>query len=188
MTMQNSREWSNALTITFRILMFTLMPAWGLSAAASTLVGQNLGARKLKRATLAVWLTARYNVVFLSVVTVAYLVFAPQIAAIFISSPEVISLISTGLRVIVLGYVFFGLGMVMIQAFNGEATRAPRCSSTLLFFYCLRSPSPFYWPTTWAWACWAFSSPLRFATHCTPWSRFTSSSAGVGRRWRFRAA
>lgn len=125
-----------ALTITFRILMFTLMPAWGLSAAASTLVGQNLGARKVRRATLAVWLTARYNVIFLSVVTVIYLVFAPVIASWFISTPEVVALISTGLRVIVLGYVFFGIGMVMIQAFNGAGdTKTPMFINIVVFLF-----------------------------------------------------
>jgi len=60
-------------TIAFRILVFSLMPAWGLSAAASTLVGQNLGAKKVKRAVVSVWLTARYNVMFLSVITIIYL-------------------------------------------------------------------------------------------------------------------
>ena len=122
------------LTITFRILMFTLMPAWGLSASASTLVGQNLGAKNVRRATMAVWLTARYNVVFLTIVTVLYLVFANQIASWFISSPQVIDQISLGLRVIVLGYVFFAVGMVMIQAFNGAGdTRTPMFINIFVF-------------------------------------------------------
>lgn len=132
------------LTITFRILMFTLMPAWGLSAAASTLVGQNLGAKKIKRASIAVWLTARYNVYFLTVVTLLYLVFADHIASWFISSPEVIKLISTGLRVIVLGYVFFGVGMVMIQAFNGAGdTRTPMFINVFVFLL-LEIPLAFF--------------------------------------------
>jgi len=114
------------LTITFRILMFTLMPAWGLSGAVATLVGQNLGAAKIKRATISVWLTARYNVIFLSIVTIIYLVFAGEIASWFIKTPAVVDLVATGLRVIVLGYVFFAIGMVMIQAFNGAGdTRTP---------------------------------------------------------------
>lgn len=132
------------LTITFRILMFTLMPAWGLSAAASTLVGQNLGAKKIKRATLAVWLTARYNVIFLTVVTLLYLIFANVIASWFIDSPEVIELISTGLRVIVLGYVFFAVGMVMIQAFNGAGdTRTPMFINIFVFLL-LEIPLAFF--------------------------------------------
>jgi putative MATE family efflux protein len=122
------------LTITFRILMFTLMPAWGLSASASTLVGQNLGAKKIKRANLAVWLTVRYNVIFLLIVTFVYLVFSPVIAAWFIQQQEVIEIVSTGLRVIVLGYVFFAVGMVMIQAFNGAGdTRTPLFINIFVF-------------------------------------------------------
>lgn len=122
------------LTITFRIIMFSLMPAWGLSAAASTLVGQNLGAKKVKRASLSVWLTVRYNVIFLFLVTVIYLVFGNTIAGWFIESPAVIDTISTGLRVIVLGYVFFAVGMVMIQAFNGAGdTRTPMFINIFVF-------------------------------------------------------
>lgn len=132
------------LTITFRILMFTLMPAWGLSAAASTLVGQNLGAKKVKRATLSVWLTARYNVIFLTVVTLLYLIFAKVIASWFIDNPDVIELISTGLRIIVLGYVFFGVGMVMIQAFNGAGdTRTPMFINIFVFLL-LEIPLAFF--------------------------------------------
>lgn len=132
------------LTITFRILMFSLMPAWGLSGAASTLVGQNLGAKKLKRANLSVLLTARYNVIFLFAVTFLYLVFANTIAAWFISSPEVVSVTGEGLRIVVLGYVFFGVGMVMIQAFNGAGdTRTPMFINIFVFIL-LEIPMAFF--------------------------------------------
>lgn len=120
---------SNALagyTIAFRIIVFTLLPAWGLSSAAATLVGQNLGAKKGKRAELAVWLTARYNVIFMAVITLIFLLFGEYLSAIFTTEPEVISIASEALRIITLGYVFFGLGMVMVQAFNGAGdTRTP---------------------------------------------------------------
>mgnify|MGYP006188502485 FL=1 len=113
-------------TIAFRILVFSLMPAWGLSAAASTLVGQNLGAKKVKRAVISVWLTARYNVIFLSVITIIYLFFGNVLASWFTLSEEVSTIAGTGLRVIALGYVFFAVGMVMIQAFNGAGdTKTP---------------------------------------------------------------
>lgn len=121
-------------TISFRILIFSLMPAWGLSAAASTLVGQNLGAQKIRRATLSVWLTARYNVIFLSIVTLMYLLFGDYLAALFSSSPEVQKIAALGLRIIVLGYVFFAVGMVMVQAFNGAGdTRTPMFINIAIF-------------------------------------------------------
>ena len=113
-------------TIAFRVIIFTLLPAWGLSSAAATLVGQNLGAQKAKRAELSVWLTARYNVIFLAVVTLCFILFGEYVARFFTDDPVVIMLASEALRIITLGYVFFGLGMVMVQAFNGSGdTRTP---------------------------------------------------------------
>lgn len=120
---------SNALagyTIAFRIIIFTLLPAWGLSSAAATLVGQNLGAQKAKRAELAVWLTARYNIIFMAVVMVLFLLFGNLLSAFFTDDAEVTAIASEALKIITLGYVFFGLGMVMVQAFNGAGdTRTP---------------------------------------------------------------
>ncbi|MBC3540912.1 MATE family efflux transporter [Rufibacter sediminis] len=120
---------SNALagyTIAFRVIMFTLLPAWGLSSAATTLVGQNLGAGKPRRAEISVWLTARYNMTFLGLVTAAFFFFGDHVASLFTQVPEVISIASAGLKIITLGYIFFGLGMVMVQAFNGAGdTRTP---------------------------------------------------------------
>ncbi len=113
-------------TIAFRILLFTLMPAWGLSGAAATLVGQNLGAEKFRRAEISVWLTARYNVIFLAMVTVLYLLFGDVLAGIFTDKPDVRQLAADGLKVIVLGYVFFAVGMVVTNAFNGAGdTKTP---------------------------------------------------------------
>ncbi|WP_162054229.1 MATE family efflux transporter [Pontibacter pamirensis] len=113
-------------TIAFRIIIFTILPAWGLSSAAATLVGQNLGAQKGKRAEIAVWLTARYNVIFMAAVTVVFLLFGEHLAGFFTVEPEVIRVASEALKIITLGYIFFGLGMVMVQAFNGAGdTRTP---------------------------------------------------------------
>jgi putative MATE family efflux protein len=113
-------------TICSRILIFTILPAWGLSGAAATLVGQNLGAKQPQRAEQAVWLTARYTVIFMASVTGIYLFFSDELAGFFTSIPEVQSIAAQGLWVIVIGYVFFALGMVMTQAFNGAGdTRTP---------------------------------------------------------------
>ncbi|WP_266205345.1 MATE family efflux transporter [Pontibacter kalidii] len=120
---------SNALaayTIAFRVIIFTLLPAWGLSSAAATLVGQNLGARKAKRAELAVWLTARYNMVFMAAVTLVFILFGEHLSSFFTHDAEVVTIATEALQIITLGYIFFGLGMVMVQAFNGAGdTRTP---------------------------------------------------------------
>jgi putative MATE family efflux protein len=127
-------------TIAFRVLIFSLMPAWGLSAAASTLVGQNLGAKKINRARISVWLTAKYNVIFLSIVTVIYILFGDLMAGWFTTNPDVLKIASLGLRVIALGYVFFAVGMVMTQAFNGAGdTRTPMYINVGVFI-CLEIP------------------------------------------------
>jgi putative MATE family efflux protein len=113
-------------TIAFRILIFTLLPAWGLSGAASTLVGQNLGAKQPERAERAVWLTTRYTVIFMASVTGIYLLFNQKLAGIFTDIPEVQSVAAQGLWVVALGYVFFAVGMVLTQAFNGAGdTKTP---------------------------------------------------------------
>lgn len=129
LTRMNAEFGSAALagyTIAFRVLIFTILPAWGLSGAAATLVGQNLGAKEVARAEQAVWLTARYNVIFMASVTGIYLLFNQQLAGFFTDIPEVRDVAAQGLWVIVLGYVFFAIGMVLTQAFNGAGdTRTP---------------------------------------------------------------
>ena len=105
-------------TIAFRIIVFILLPAWGLSSAAATLVGQNLGAQKVERAERAVWLTARYNVAIMAAITLVFVLSGKHLSVFFTTDPEVIRLATEALTIITLGYFFFGLGMVMIQAFK----------------------------------------------------------------------
>ncbi len=120
-------------TIAIRVLMFTLMPSWGMSNAAATLVGQNLGARQPDRAERSVWKTSKYNAWFMAAVSVFYLVFAEGILQIFSENPAVIENGALSLRVIAAGYVAYAYGMVVIQAFNGAGnTRTP----TIINFFC----------------------------------------------------
>jgi len=120
-------------TIAFRILIFTILPSWGLSGAAATLVGQNLGAQKQRRAEFAVWLTVRYNVIFMASVTVIYLIFSKQLVGLFTSIPLVKDVAAQGLWIISLGYVFFAIGMVLTQAFNGAGdTKTPAWINALV--------------------------------------------------------
>ena len=102
-----------------RIVIFFLLPAWGLSNAAATLVGQNLGARQPDRAETSVIATARYNTIFMALVSILFLTAAGPIVSLFTNEPAVKQIAVQALRIISLGYVFYGIGMVMANAFNG---------------------------------------------------------------------
>ncbi len=120
-------------TIAIRIMMFTLMPAWGMSNAAATLVGQNLGAKKPDRAEKSVWKTSEYAAYFMGFVSVIYIVFASTFLGWFSDNPEVVKNGTLCLQIIAAGYVFYAYGMVVIQSFNGSGdTKTP----TYINFVC----------------------------------------------------
>lgn len=112
--------------IAIRVMMFTFMPAWGMSNAAATLVGQNLGAKQPERAERSVWITGKYNAIFMLAVSVVYLVFATDIISLFNQTPLVVENGALCLRIVAAGYLFYAYGMVITQAFNGAGdTRTP---------------------------------------------------------------
>ena len=112
--------------IAIRVMMFTFMPAWGMSNAAATLVGQNLGAQQPERAERSVWITGKYNALFMLAVSSVYLVFATQIISLFNQTPEVVQNGALCLRIVAAGYLFYAYGMVITQAFNGAGdTKTP---------------------------------------------------------------
>ena len=122
-------------TIGIRVIMFALLPAFGLSNAAATMVGQNLGARQPDRAEGAVWTAARYNMVFLGSVGLVFLVGAPLIAALFTSDPAVQPYAISCLRIVSLGFLFYACGMVLTQAFNGAGdTWTPTIINLFVFW------------------------------------------------------
>lgn len=114
-----STDASAGYQVAIRNVVFFILPAWGLSNAAATLVGQNLGAKQPLRAEQSVLLTAKYNAIFMAAVMFLFLLFAGPIISIFTSEPEVHRYGSLALRIIGAGYIFYGIGMVMIQALNG---------------------------------------------------------------------
>jgi putative MATE family efflux protein len=122
-------------TIGIRIVMFALLPSFGMSNAAATMVGQALGARKPERAEAAVWKTARYNAVFLAVIGLAFVVFARQIVGGFTPDPNVARYGIMALRTIAYGFVFYAYGMVIGNSFNGAGdTRTPTWINLFVFW------------------------------------------------------
>ncbi len=109
-----------------RLMIFFMLPAWGLSNAAATLVGQNLGANQVQRAEEAVMRTAKYNALYMGLVMLISLGGAETFAGFFTNDPDVARVAIEASRIMALGYVFYGIGMVMINAFNGAGdTRTP---------------------------------------------------------------
>jgi putative MATE family efflux protein len=102
-----------------RVIMFFILPAWGLSNAAATLVGQNLGAQQPERAEQSVLKTAKYNIIFMAIVSLLFIIFPEYIVSFFTSDPGVTGYAVKAMRIISAGYVFYGIGMVMANAFNG---------------------------------------------------------------------
>jgi len=108
-----------AYTIALRIIVVTILPSWGMSNAAATLVGQNLGAGKPDRAERSAWLTGFYNMIFLGAVAAVFIAFPGPLIRFFTDDPEIITIGVDCLRFISYGYVFYAWGMVMVQSFNG---------------------------------------------------------------------
>ena len=127
---------SNALagyTIALRILLFSILPSFGLSNAAATLVGQNLGAKNPSRAERSVWMTAYANMVFLGLIGIFFIIFSDKLVQIFIQENDVVKFGSDALKIISFGMITFALEMVMLQAFNGAGdTQTP----TIINFIC----------------------------------------------------
>jgi len=127
-------------TVSIRIVVFFILPAWGLSNAAATLVGQNLGARKPGRAGHAVWRTGLYNMIFLGTVGIFFIVFATPIVKIFVNDPAVIPIAAMALRTISCGNIGYAYGMVMLQAFNGAGDTLTPTIVNFFGFWVLELP------------------------------------------------
>jgi putative MATE family efflux protein len=122
-------------TIGIRMIIFALLPSWGLSNAAATLVGQNLGAKQPDRAEQAVWQAVRYNMLFLGSISAIFLLAAHPLVGLFTTEPEVARHAVACLRIVSAGFVFYAVGMVITQSFNGAGdTWTPTLINLFIFW------------------------------------------------------
>lgn len=148
-----------AYTIAVRMIIFALLPSWGMGNAAATLVGQNLGARQPDRAERSVWVTAFSNMVFLGCVGVIFALFARPLVGIFTTDSEVIRLGSSCLRTVSYSYVFLAFGMVLVQAFNGAGDTTTPTWINLMAYWLIQIP-----------LAWTFSSFLEMGPQGVFWA------------------
>lgn len=127
-------------TIAIRIIVFTILPSWGMANAAATLVGQNLGANEPSRAETSVWRAAFFNFLFLVVVAIIFFVFAKPIISWFNNDPLAVATGVNCLRIVCLGYLFFAYGMVISQSFNGAGDTLTPTLMNLVCFWAIEIP------------------------------------------------
>ncbi|HEY1053493.1 MAG TPA: MATE family efflux transporter [Emticicia sp.] len=131
-------------TIALRIMMFTMMPAWGLANAAATLVGQNLGAGSADRAESAVWKTGAYNMIFLIGVSIVYFFYNEELMRLFTEDVTVIGMGAEWLRILSFSYFVYGWWMVSTQAFNGSGDTKTPTKINLVFFWLIQIPLSYF--------------------------------------------
>lgn len=131
-------------TIAIRIIIFVLLPSWGLSNAAATLVGQNLGAKKPKRAERAVWATAYVNMILLGIFSVIFIIEPHFFIRLFIANTDVVATGAQGLRIVSIGFIFYAVGMVMVQAFNGAGDTKTPTKINIICFWMIEIPLAYF--------------------------------------------
>lgn len=131
-------------TIAIRIIVFSILPIFGLSNAAATLVGQNLGAKQPEKAAQSVWKTSFYAMLFLGSLSVVFIVFAKPILGIFNSNTNVLQYGTEALQIICLGYIFFAYGMVISQSLNGAGDTKTPTIINLICFWAIQIPMAYF--------------------------------------------
>jgi len=163
-------------TIALRTMMFTMMPAWGMSNAAATLVGQNLGAKKPDRAERSVWVTGFCNMIFLVCVAVVYFIFSEELVELFTDDSRVVSVGAEWLKIVSYSYFVYGWWMVATQAFNGAGDTATPTKINLVFFWLIQIPLSYL-----------LSTVLGFDYSGVFWAIFVSeTSVGLFTLWLFK--
>ena len=127
-------------TIAIRIMMFTMMPSWGMSNAVATLVGQNLGAKKPDRAEKSVWITGLWNMLFLILVSIVFFFLSEKLVGIFTDDPGVIDVGGSWLKIVSYSYFIYAWWMVSVQAFNGAGDTITPTKINLVFFWLIQIP------------------------------------------------
>ncbi len=127
-------------TIAIRIIGFTLLPSWGISNAASTLVGQNLGAKKPDRAEKAVWVTGWINMILLGSIGIIFVIFPEFFIRMFISNENVVQSGILCLRIVSIGFISYGMGMVLVNSFNGAGDTSTPLKINIFAFWMVEIP------------------------------------------------
>lgn len=127
-----------------RLMMFFMLPAWGLSNAAATLVGQNMGAGRMDRAEKSVFVTMKYSVIFMAVVMVLFLTCGHLFASLFTEDAQVIAIASEALRILSYGFVLYGIGMVLVSAFNGAGDTWTPTKINIIAFWLFQIPFAYF--------------------------------------------
>ena len=162
-------------TIALRIMMFALMPAWGMSNAAATLVGQNLGAGQPGRAESAVWRTGWYNMVYTVAVSVAFFLFHDAMVGLFSADARVVAIGGEWLRILSYSCFVYGWWMVAVQAFNGAGDTVTPTKINVVFFWLIQIP-----------LCWWLAVRLDWQHSGVFWGVFVSeTSVGLFTLWLF---
>ncbi len=162
-------------TITVRIMMFVMMPAWGMSNAAATLVGQNLGANQPDRAEAAVWQIGRYNMAYLILVSVLFFALPRELIGFFTDDAKVVAIGSEWLRILSYSFFVYGWWMVAVQAFNGAGDTMTPTWINLVFFWLIQIP-----------LAWWLALHLDWGHRGVFWAVFVSeTSVGVFTLWLF---
>ena len=162
-------------TIAIRIMMFTMMPAWGMSNAAATLVGQNLGAQQPDRAEASVWQIGRYNMIYLLLVAALFFLFPRELVGLFSADATVVGVGAEWLRILSYSLFVYGWWMVSVQAFNGAGDTATPTWINVVFFWLIQIP-----------LAWLLALHLGHGSTGVFWAVFVSETAvGLFTLWLF---
>ena len=159
-------------TVAIRLVIFGILPSWGLSNAAATMVGQALGAKKPDRADAAVWVASKYNLLFLGTLGALFVAFAPWLVSWFGNDPAVIEVAARALRIVALGFPLYAFGMVLTQAFNGAGDTWTPTWLNFVVFWLFEIP-----------LAWLLAKPLGFGIDGAFWAITVAFSALAGASW-----